>query len=358
LELTGQAVSRTTYSGLFALLGTSYGAGDGTTTFNVPDYRGRTLVGQDASQTEFDVLGEAGGAKTHTLTGRESGVAWHTHQMAMGNPAAAIGTFDVPNRSAGGGDPSFRTGGPATGSLWGSTLIPTTGQAAELPHNNLQPYTVVKWIICAASSSGNFDTEVQTALVTNVSTLQTGQTSLQARDGLVRIIPQSIAVNAGSGAVASTGTITFNAANTITLSNVFTDNFDRYLIVWQWDSTGGAADLLFRLMAGATSLSALVYDYRSIDRSTNGLTGGVSTLGHGNVGRDNGDGGGAAGEFFITNPNRASRKKVFGPSMDTNFLRLSGLDINSTAAHDGIQFFMSNGATITNGRMNVYAYAN
>jgi hypothetical protein len=36
-------------------------------------------------------------------------------------------------------------------------------------HNNLQPYTVVKWIICAASSSGNFDTEVQTALVTKVS---------------------------------------------------------------------------------------------------------------------------------------------------------------------------------------------
>lgn len=41
----GSAVSRTTYSGLFAIISTSYGAGDGSTTFNVPDLRGRTIVG-------------------------------------------------------------------------------------------------------------------------------------------------------------------------------------------------------------------------------------------------------------------------------------------------------------------------
>jgi microcystin-dependent protein len=162
LELTGQAVSRTTYSGLFALLGTSYGAGDGTTTFNIPDYRGRTLVGHDASQTEFDVLGEAGGAKTHTLTTAE--MPSHSHPTNLAERAYVTREF---------------TGTPPYGDITGATKFfgsqnAVAPQGGDAGHNNLQPYTVVKWIICAASSSGNFDTEVQTALVTNVSSLQVG----------------------------------------------------------------------------------------------------------------------------------------------------------------------------------------
>jgi microcystin-dependent protein len=221
LELTGQAVSRTTYSGLFALLGTSYGAGDGTTTFNIPDYRGRTLVGHDASQPEFDVLGETGGAKTHTLTtaqmpshthvqnahnhtqdahGHNISDPSHAHTQAahfhrVGLDAAADGTLDVS---------LVQESSAATHAGWGSNIDHTSGGARAVvtdqrapvinasftgvsvvgntatnqattatnqnsglgeAHNNLQPYTVVKWIICAASSSGNFDTEVQTALV-------------------------------------------------------------------------------------------------------------------------------------------------------------------------------------------------
>jgi microcystin-dependent protein len=64
----GTAVSRTTYSDLFAITSTTYGVGDGSTTFNLPNLKGRVPVGLDTSQTEFDVLGETGGAKTHTLT--------------------------------------------------------------------------------------------------------------------------------------------------------------------------------------------------------------------------------------------------------------------------------------------------
>ena len=44
----GRAVSRTTYSALFRTIGTTYGAGDGSTTFTVPDLRGRALFGADA----------------------------------------------------------------------------------------------------------------------------------------------------------------------------------------------------------------------------------------------------------------------------------------------------------------------
>jgi microcystin-dependent protein len=73
----GTAVSRTTYSDLFAVIGTTYGTGNGSTTFNLPNLKGRIPVGQDSAQTEFDVLGETGGAKTHTLTSAE--MPSHTH---------------------------------------------------------------------------------------------------------------------------------------------------------------------------------------------------------------------------------------------------------------------------------------
>lgn len=74
----GSAISRATYAALFAVIGTTYGAGDGTTTFNLPNLKGKVPVGLDATQTEFDVLGETGGAKTVTLTANEMPVHTHT----------------------------------------------------------------------------------------------------------------------------------------------------------------------------------------------------------------------------------------------------------------------------------------
>jgi microcystin-dependent protein len=66
----GQAISRTNplYTRLFTAISTTYGAGDGTTTFNVPNLQGRIPVGFDSTQTEFDALAETGGSKTHTIT--------------------------------------------------------------------------------------------------------------------------------------------------------------------------------------------------------------------------------------------------------------------------------------------------
>ena len=74
----GDAISRTTYSALFAVIGTTFGSGDGTTTFNVPNLKGRVPVGRDATQTEFDALAETGGSKTHTLTSAEMPSHSHT----------------------------------------------------------------------------------------------------------------------------------------------------------------------------------------------------------------------------------------------------------------------------------------
>jgi microcystin-dependent protein len=73
----GSQISRTQFAKLFQAIGTSYGVGNGSTTFNIPDMRGRVPVGRDAGQSEFDVLGETGGAKTHTITVAE--MPSHTH---------------------------------------------------------------------------------------------------------------------------------------------------------------------------------------------------------------------------------------------------------------------------------------
>ena len=86
----GQAVSRTEYSALFTALSTTYGSGDGSTTFNVPDLRGRTVAGLDnmdgtaasrltagGSGITGTTLGASGGTETHTLTSAE--MPSHTH---------------------------------------------------------------------------------------------------------------------------------------------------------------------------------------------------------------------------------------------------------------------------------------
>jgi len=75
----GQAVSRSTYATLFSLVGTTYGSGDGSTTFNVPNLSGRVPVGLDSGDASFDALGETGGAKTHTLDASE--IPSHTHTV-------------------------------------------------------------------------------------------------------------------------------------------------------------------------------------------------------------------------------------------------------------------------------------
>lgn len=72
LLCNGAAVSRSTYAALFAAIGVTYGAGDGSTTFNVPDMAGRTLVGSGAgSGLTTRGLNDPGGAESHAITQAE-----------------------------------------------------------------------------------------------------------------------------------------------------------------------------------------------------------------------------------------------------------------------------------------------
>ena len=78
----GSTYSRTTYAALFSVIGTTYGSTT-SSNFRVPNLKGRVPVGMDANDTDFDALGETGGAKTHTLT--ESELPAHGHTFTSGN---------------------------------------------------------------------------------------------------------------------------------------------------------------------------------------------------------------------------------------------------------------------------------
>lgn len=121
------AVSRATYSALFAVIGTNYGVGDGSTTFNVPDLRGNVPVGKDAGT--FSTLGSTGGEETHSLSIAE--MPAHTHPGEY----VIVGSGSTPTGAA----------GESSGTGTVTTAVPTQGSGTA--HNNLQPYQVVNYII-------------------------------------------------------------------------------------------------------------------------------------------------------------------------------------------------------------------
>lgn len=139
LLCAGQAVSRATYADLFAAIGTAYGPGDGSTTFNVPDLRGRVAAGRDdmggtdagrltGGVANRTVLGGAGGAATHTLTTGE--MPAHTHNVsAVTTPVAGAG-FTVAGNFNVAAVASTSTGGGGS-------------------HNNTQPTLVLNYVIAA-----------------------------------------------------------------------------------------------------------------------------------------------------------------------------------------------------------------
>ncbi|RUQ06984.1 hypothetical protein D8M34_05810 [Microbacterium sp. HSID17254] len=143
----GSAVSRTVYAALFSAIGTAYGVGNGSSTFNLPDLRGRVPVGNDSGQTEFSTLGKTGGAKTHSLTSAENGPhthtqAAHSHQASGNEPFVAPGTGTGANVTTGGG-------GYVLKSTTTSVAPSINSSGSGSPHNNLQPYLVLNHIIKA-----------------------------------------------------------------------------------------------------------------------------------------------------------------------------------------------------------------
>jgi microcystin-dependent protein len=147
----GSEVSRQIYSKLFNVIGETYGAGDTETTFNLPNLTGRVVVGYDSSQTEFDQLGEMGGANTHTLTVDE--IPSHNHGVTdPGHTHGYVDTFRSGNQNTdnvfgtetAADEPATNQNKTTNSSTTGITINNTGGGEA---HNNLQPYTVLNYII-------------------------------------------------------------------------------------------------------------------------------------------------------------------------------------------------------------------
>ena len=137
----GQAVNRTTYAALFAIIATAYGIGDGSTTFNVPDLRGRSIAGVDnmggttagritaaGSGITGTTLGASGGTETHTLITAE--MPSHTHALSDSYPGVNSGG-------------TWQNHGGGYGGSIGS--IGSTGGGGA--HQNTQPTMMINYII-------------------------------------------------------------------------------------------------------------------------------------------------------------------------------------------------------------------
>jgi microcystin-dependent protein len=179
----GAEVNRITYASLFAAIGTVYGAGNGSTTFNLPNLKGRVPFGKDPSQVEFDVLGETGGAKVHrhdfaigmfdknwSPAGEaggmnQSGAAWRagayrsSTETYSGGVADGTGTTNVNTGINNGGAVSVTT---SRFKSQGDTAVPTGT-------SGLPPYQIVNYIISigAGSGSGGGTTTATTSIVTD-----------------------------------------------------------------------------------------------------------------------------------------------------------------------------------------------
>ena len=189
----GQAVSRTTYAGLFATISTTYGSGDGSTTFTLPDLRGRVVAGEDdmggtaasrltaaGSGITGTTLGATGGTQTHTLTEAQiPSVASATHRHEFGfslldnfyapvGSNAAMGTLGMAGAyryttgqyqggvSAGAVSdtrptaPSVAAGTSTRMASFGDTQTPSATAGGGGAHPITQPTIILNYIIKAA----------------------------------------------------------------------------------------------------------------------------------------------------------------------------------------------------------------
>lgn len=160
LMCDGSAVSRTTYADLFDAIGETWGAGDGSTTFNLPDLRGRIPVGLDdmggsaanrvtaaGSGIDGDTLGASGGDETHTLSTSEipahdHGVNDSGHDHGLDRNLSSVATTGTGSYSD---FVRIQNAVGSTGSAVTGITIQNSGGGAA--HNNMQPSAMVNYLI-------------------------------------------------------------------------------------------------------------------------------------------------------------------------------------------------------------------
>ncbi len=164
----GSAVSRTTYATLFAAIGTTWGAGDTTTTFNLPDMRRRTAIGSGGSAVAgpANTLGSTGGheqsqSHSHSFSGGTNVTGNHSHGGSTGGVDSSVPTTDWAfTFVSGGGQMLFANAGNVAGESFRAhthTIITdgnhshsfsgTTGGSGSGNAENMQPSAVFNYII-------------------------------------------------------------------------------------------------------------------------------------------------------------------------------------------------------------------
>ena len=141
----GSAVSRTTYSALFAVIGTTYGTGDGSTTFNLPDFRDNFPVGAGSTYS----LNSKGGSPTVTLDVTQ--IPSHNHAIPNSLPNYAAPASGGWLTGVGGSNNSYNTGDKGGGKA----------------HENRPPYIGINFIIYAGTDAPSI-TELSTPLALTV----------------------------------------------------------------------------------------------------------------------------------------------------------------------------------------------
>ena len=149
LLCNGQAVSRTTYKELFAVIGTTFGTGNGSTTFNVPDFRDRFPVGAGTSYNR----NSTGGAKEVTLNADQSGLRSHSHEGSSSSSFLTT-TGDALTRhtvaSGSGAANMVRSPGAIERK---SNTASVSASNATAAHENRPPYIGIYFIICTGKTS-------------------------------------------------------------------------------------------------------------------------------------------------------------------------------------------------------------
>ena len=144
----GSAVSRAAYPALFAKIGIAWGAGDGATTFNLPDLMGRSPVGHGAGAgLSARSVGQKGGEETHALASGEMPV--HNHPGATDSQGAHSHTWNASDNSGGVYDINPATVGgnllswPTDTAAAHAHNVTTNNAGGGGAHNNMQPFAVV-----------------------------------------------------------------------------------------------------------------------------------------------------------------------------------------------------------------------